>query len=60
MYYFFIAHNIQKAIVLETRIVVLVEGSKVVVDEMNGIPKPVTLALLGYGAFWKQLHSALY
>lgn len=56
----FITHNIQEAIVLGTRIVVLTKGGKIVVDEKNEIPKPVTPASPGYGAFWEQLHSALY
>lgn len=56
----FITHNIQEAIVLGTRIVVLAKGGRVVVDEKNEIPKPVTPASPGYGAFWEQLHSALY
>ncbi len=56
----FITHNIQEAIVLGTRIIVLAEGGKIVVDEKNAIPRPVTPASEGYGATWERLHRALY
>lgn len=56
----FITHNIQEAIVLGTRILVLAQEGKIVVDEKNRIEKPVTPASEGYGATWERLHSALY
>ncbi len=56
----FITHNIQEAIVLGTRILVLAQGGKIVVDEKNSIRRPVTPASEGYGATWERLHSALY
>ncbi len=56
----FITHNIQEAIVLGTRIIVLARGGKIVVNEKNMIEKPVTPASEGYGIVWERLHSALY
>ena len=56
----FITHNIQEAIVLGTRILVLAQEGKIVVDEKNRIEKPVTPASEGYGETWERLHSALY
>lgn len=56
----FITHNIQEAIVLGTRIIVLAQEGDIVVDEKNKIARPVTPASEGYGAAWERLHSALY
>ena len=56
----FITHNIQEAISLGTRIIVLQTGGSIVVDKMNPISKPVTPDSPGYGAFWTELHNALY
>lgn len=54
----FITHNIQEAIVLGSRILVMSEKGKIIYDEEN--KKPVTPASEGYGAMWKCLHDALY
>lgn len=56
----FITHNIQEAIVLGTRIIVLEKGGNILIDRDNPIKRPVTPASEGYGAVWEQLHSALY
>lgn len=56
----FVTHNIQEAIVLGTRIIVLKENGKVVVDEVNAIQRPVTPASQGYGEAWERLRDALY
>ncbi len=56
----FITHNIQEAIILGTRILVLAKGGSVVFDEKNVISKPVTPASAEYGALWQTLYSALY
>ena len=56
----FITHNIQEAISLGTRIIVLQTGGSIVVDRKNPIAKPVTPDSAGYGTFWTELHSALY
>lgn len=56
----FITHNIQEAIILGSRIMVLAKGGRIVLDEENIIQKPVTPASEGYGALWEKLHTALY
>lgn len=56
----FITHNIQEAIVLGTRIMVLAQGGKILIDEKNPISRPVSPSSKGYGELWDQLHEALY
>jgi len=56
----FITHNIQEAIVLGTRIMVLDKGGEILIDEKNSIARPVSPASKGYGDLWERLHSALY
>lgn len=56
----FVTHNIQEAIVLGTRIIVLEKGGNILIDQKNPIQRPVTPASEGYGVVWEQLHSALY
>ena len=55
----FITHNIQEALVLGTRVIVMDKNGSIVVDEKNKIPKPVTPASEGYGEMWNRMHSAL-
>lgn len=56
----FITHNIQEAIVLGTRIMVMEKGGAIAVNEKNPIGRPVSPASEGYGAYWNKLHAALY
>ncbi len=56
----FITHNIQEAIVLGTRIMVLSQGGKILIDEKNPISRPVSPSSKGYGELWDKLHEALY
>lgn len=56
----FITHNIQEAIVLGTRIIVLAQEGEIVVDEKNLLEKPISPASAGYGEIWERLHRALY
>ena len=56
----FITHNIQEAIVLGTRILLLHPEGKIVVNEPNHIQRPVTPSSEGYGQLWDRLHGALY
>ena len=58
--FIFITHNIQEAIMLGDRIIVLGLGGEVLIDEENHIQKPVTPASNGYGDLWKKLHDSLY
>ena len=58
--FIFITHNIQEAIVMGSRIIVMSANGRIIVDEKNRIGKPVTPASEGYGTMWKRLHDALY
>lgn len=56
----FITHNIQEAIVLGTRIIVMKDGGNIALDEKNVIARPVTPASEGYGAMWERIREVLY
>ena len=58
--FLFVTHNIQESIMLSSRILLFGQEGKVLVDEMNTLPKPVTPATEGYGPFWDNLREALY
>ena len=55
----FITHNIQEALVLGTRILVMDKKGNIIIDEENTIEKPVTPASKSYGETWNRLHDAL-
>lgn len=55
----FITHNIQEALVLGTRVLVMDKNGEIIVNEENTIPKPVTPASEGYGEMWNRMHEAL-
>ena len=55
----FITHNIQEALVLGTRILLLSKQGKIKIDMDNNIEKPVTPASSGYGEMWKMFNDAL-
>lgn len=56
----FITHNIQEAIYLGSRIVVLGKGGKILVDEENTVEYPRSPDSRGYSSLWSCLHDALY
>lgn len=56
----FITHNIQEAIIMGTRSIVMAKGGKIVFDELNNLQKPVTPASPQYGELWERMHKALY
>lgn len=56
----FITHNIQEALVLGTRIMLLSKEGKIKIQMDNNIPKPVTPASEGYGEMWKLFNDALW
>lgn len=56
----FITHNIQEAIILGTRIIVLGQQGDILCDKKNTMTRPVTPASPGYGPLWEELHQALY
>lgn len=55
----FITHNIQEAITLGTRILLMNKQGKIVIDDENPIPKPVKPSSEGYGALWDKFSLAL-
>ncbi len=55
----FITHNIQEAITLGTRLLLMGKNGRIVIDEKNPLPKPVTPSMEGYGALWDQFSYAL-
>ena len=56
----FITHNIQEALVLGNRVILMSKDGEIKVNMDNKIPKPVTPASEGYGEMWKTLNEALW
>ncbi len=56
----FITHNIQEALTLGTRLLVIQKGGKIAFDSPNPLLKPVTPSTEGYGRLWDQLNAAIY
>ncbi len=55
----FITHNIQEAITLGTRLILLGKDGRIVIDTQNPLQKPVTPSSEGYGALWDRFSKAL-
>ncbi len=55
----FITHNIQEALVLGTRVMLMSSHGEVKIDMENPIPKPVTPDSPGYGELWRKFEDAL-
>ena len=55
----FITHNIQEAITLGTRVMLMNRQGKIAIDDINTIPKPVKPSSEGYGAMWDKFSQAL-
>ncbi len=55
----FVTHNIQEAIVLGSRILLMSKKGKIVIDEQNPIEKPCTPSSKGYGDMWDMFSKAL-
>ena len=55
----FITHNIQEALTLGTRVLLMNKQGKIVIDEENTIPKPVKPSSPGYGAMWDRFSRGL-
>ena len=56
----FITHNIQEALVLGNRVMLMGKNGEIKINMENNIPKPVTPASEGYGQMWKTLNEALW
>lgn len=57
--FLFVTHNIQEAIVLGTRIMVMGKNGKFKLDVKNTISQPVTPSSEGYAAMWDLFNNAL-
>ncbi len=55
----FVTHNIQEAITLGTRILVMSKRGNIKMDVKNPVEKPVTPASEGYGKLWDMFNRAL-
>lgn len=55
----FITHNIQEAITLGTRVLLMGKNGKIIIDDENKIPKPVKPSSEGYGNMWDKFSQAL-
>ena len=55
----FITHNIQEAITLGTRLILLGNNGRIVIDKQNPLQKPITPSMEGYGALWDLFSDAL-
>ena len=55
----FITHNIQEAVTLGTRILLMNKQGEIMIDEQNPLAKPVTPSSEGYGALWDKFSRAL-
>lgn len=56
----FITHNIQEALVLGSRVLLMSKKGEIKIDLPNTIPKPVTPASEGYGQIWTMFNDALW
>ncbi len=57
--FIFITHNIQEAITLGTRVLMMGKSGKILIDDENKIKKPVKPSSEGYGAMWDKFSLAL-
>ena len=56
----FITHNIQVAIVLGTRVMLMGKDGSFVIDKINPLSKPCSPSSKGYGELWDLYSKALY
>lgn len=56
----FITHNIQEAVVLGTRVMLMNRNGEFIIDKQNPIEKPCSPSSAGYGDMWNLFSKALY
>ena len=57
--FIFITHNIQEAITLGTRVIMMGKQGQILIDDENKIEKPVTPSRAGYGEMWDKFSFAV-
>ena len=57
--FIFITHNIQEAITLGTRVIMMGHHGQILIDDENKIQKPVKPSNAGYGEMWDKFSLAL-
>jgi len=57
--FMFITHNIQEAITLGTRVIMMGKQGQILIDDENKVEKPVKPSSEGYGAMWDKFSQAL-
>ncbi len=57
--FIFITHNIQEAITLGTRVLMMGKSGHILIDDENKIKKPVKPSSEGYGEMWDKFSNAL-
>ena len=55
----FVTHNIQEAITLGTRVILMGMKGKILIDDVNTLPKPVKPSIPGYAQMWDKFSTAL-
>lgn len=55
----FVTHNIQEALILGNRLIVLAPGGRVVLNEKNSLPRPVLPSMPGFSELWNRLSAML-
>jgi len=55
----FVTHNIQEAITLGTRVILMGMQGKILIDDVNKLQKPVKPSVPGYGEMWDKFSVAL-
>lgn len=55
----FITHNIQEAVILGNRIIVMASNGEIKEHIENKLQRPISPATPGYGQLWEHLHSML-
>ena len=58
--FIFVTHNIQEAVILGKRIIVLKDKGRIQLDKKITMEKPISPASKGYGELWQELKDAIY
>ena len=59
MTFIFVTHNIQEALTLGTRVILMGKQGEILIDDENLLEKPVKPSRKGYGEMWDKFSTAL-